>query len=56
MADDILNTAKRVIELLEEAARAQDAASDAIFQANKDITDAEGDLSMVCFTLYSFLL
>ncbi len=46
-ADEILDTAKRVIQLLEEAERAQEAAEDAISQANTDISNAEGDLSQV---------
>ncbi len=46
-ADDILDTAKRVIELLEEAAEAQDVAEDAIETANYDIADAEDDLESV---------
>ncbi len=46
-ADDILDTAKRVIELLEEAETAQDSAENAIDKANTDIADAEDDLTRV---------
>ena len=48
-ADDILDTARRVIELLDEAKEAQDVAEEAITTANTDIADAEGDLAMVSF-------
>ena len=46
-ADDILDTAKRVTELLDEAATAQDVAEDAIDTATTDIADAETDLEQV---------
>jgi len=49
-ADDVLDTAQRVLQALREAREAQNAARDAIDQANQDIQDAEGDLTMVHIT------
>ncbi len=46
-ADRILDLAKRVLELLEEAERAQDAAQDAITEALQDITSARSALALV---------
>ena len=46
-ADDILETAKRVVAALDNAKVAQDNAQTAIDQATSDIKNAEGDLAMV---------
>lgn len=46
-ADDILETAKRVVDALDNAKVAQDNAQTAIDQATSDIQNAEGDLAMV---------
>ena len=55
-ADRILDLAKRVIELLEEAERAQNAAQDAINDALRDITNAQSGLALVSFPLNHLFL
>ena len=52
-ADRILDLAKRVIELLEEAERAQNTAQDAINDALRDITNAQSGLALVSFPFKS---
>ena len=52
-ADRILDLAKRVIELLEEAERAQNTAQDAINDALRDITNAQSGLALVSFLFKS---
>ena len=52
-ADRILDLARRVIELLEEAERAQNAAQDAINDALRDITNAQSGLALVIPTCVS---
>ena len=46
-AEQVLETATRVLEALEEAEEAQKAASVAIEKANDDVTAAESDLTQV---------
>ena len=46
-ADEILNTAQRVIDALKEAEAAQEKAHTANDQADQDIKDAEMDLTQV---------
>ena len=55
-ADDILGTAEGVIEALNKAKEAQDAAQIAIDKADKDATDADSDITMVSIHRQSLCL